>query len=604
MRKWVKAVALSAIAPGMVFGQQTVTTPDGTEILLEALPPDQQAAVLQTMDAISLGDGQGPLKVDSLGRFELDPTVSAGLSAEVLVDSLRGVVLVPTPGDVRPDGWPGVEGIWHDFAVLPEQVASEINGYLGRPVSLVSLDQMVKDVIFAYRRGGLPVVDVLLPEQDITSGVIQMVVIESKVNRIRVDGVSADMEEYLVRQMSIRRGDDIRSKQILADLNWINRSPYRKVDLVYAPGSEFGTTDIILKTYETDPNSYYVGYENSGTELLGEDRFLFGFNFGDAFGPDQAVSYQLSADSEFQRVVGHSLVYTGPLPWRAWLTLLGSYVNVDAEIPGPFGIPIKTGGDSTQLSARYSMPIYSPESWVNQLSFGFDYKSSNNNLEFGGEQVFDVTTEIFQLSAGLNSVVRDKTGSTSINLNVVGAPGNVTNQNTEEVFQQARAGADASYVYFNAKLERQQQLWKQWTARFRGEGQLSTRNLLASEQLGAGGYDTVRGFEQRVARGDEGFLGGVEIYTPELSIGKAMNWENETDSLRFLAFYDMATLSSSDPLPDEPNQIELQSVGVGLRWLYSDWFRLRLDYGIPVSDRNIEGIDDGGRWHVGATANF
>jgi len=77
-----------------------------------------------------------------------------------------------------------------------------------------------------------------------------------------------------------------------------------------------------------------------------------------------------------------------------------------------------------------------------------------------------------------------------------------------------------------------------------------------------------------------------------------------SDSLRFLAFYDAATLSNTDKLPDEPNQVELQSVGVGLRWLYSDWFRLRLDYGIPLSDRNLDGIDDGGRWHVGATANF
>ncbi|MCP5555485.1 MAG: ShlB/FhaC/HecB family hemolysin secretion/activation protein [Verrucomicrobiales bacterium] len=604
MRQWIKGVAFAAMVPGMVLGQQTVTTPDGTEILLEALPPDQQAAIMQTRDAIATGAGQGPLKVDNMGRFELDPSASAGLSHEMLVDSLRGVVLVPTPGDVRPDGWPGVEGIWHDFAYLPEQVGKEIQGYLGKPVSLASLDEMVKAVILAYRRGGLPVVDVLLPEQDITSGVVQMVVIESKVNRIRVDGVSADMEEYLVRQMSIRPGDDIRSNQILTDLNWINRSPYRKVDLVYSPGSEFGTTDIILKAYESDPNSYYVGYENSGTEVLGEDRFLFGFNFGDAFGPDQAVSYQLSADSEFEKVVGHSLVYTGPLPWRAWMTLLASYVSVNADIPGPDGIPINEGGDSTQLSARYSIPVYSPESWVNQLTFGFDYKSSNNNLEFGGLQVFDVTTEIFQLSAGLSTVTRDKTGMTSGNFTVVGAPGNLTNQNTAEVFERSRAGADPSYVYFNAKIERQQQLWKQWTARLRAEGQLSTRNLLASEQLGAGGYDTVRGFEQRVARGDEGFLGGVEVYTPELSIAKAANWKNETDSLRFLAFYDAATLSNTDKLPDEPNQVELQSVGVGLRWLYSDWFRLRLDYGIPLSDRNLDGIDDGGRWHVGATANF
>ncbi|MCB1093367.1 MAG: BamA/TamA family outer membrane protein, partial [Verrucomicrobiae bacterium] len=63
-------------------------------------------------------------------------------------------------------------------------------------------------------------------------------------------------------------------------------------------------------------------------------------------------------------------------------------------------------------------------------------------------------------------------------------------------------------------------------------------------------------------------------------------------------------LTNVNRLPDEPNQQELASVGVGLRWRYSDWFRLRLDYGHPVSTHNTPGIDDNGRVHIGATANF
>jgi hypothetical protein len=87
--------------------------------------------------------------VDNLGRFKLDQTAGLGggtSQEEYLVNQMLGVVLVPRPGDIRPDGWPGVEGIWHDFDEFPRSVGLVLQSYLNKPVSLSSLDQMVKDV--------------------------------------------------------------------------------------------------------------------------------------------------------------------------------------------------------------------------------------------------------------------------------------------------------------------------------------------------------------------------------------------------------------------------------------------------------------------------
>ncbi|MCB1236486.1 MAG: ShlB/FhaC/HecB family hemolysin secretion/activation protein [Verrucomicrobiae bacterium] len=573
--------------------------------MIDALPPDQQAQVFETQMSLESGQGQGPLRVNTDGQFFLDPGMaSGGLSEEILVDYLRGVVVVPRPGDVRAEGWPGIEGIWHDFPDFPEKVGDTLNSFIGTPVSLASLDLMVREVIKAYRTSGRPVVDVLLPEQDITSGVVQLVVIEGELSRIRVEGVDASYEDYLRRQMTIKKGEPIRSNDIQRDLNWLNRSPYRKVDLIYAPGLNFGTTDIILRTVTSNPFWYYLGYENSGTELLGEDRFLFGFNWGDAFGPDQGISYQFTSDFEFDTVRAHSLVFQGGLPWRHWLTILGSYVTVDAEIPVEGADPVLVGGRNLQFSPRYAIPLNAPAGQVREIEFGFDYKSSNNDLEFGGQSVFDTTTEIFQFSAGYDITVTDGTGISRVDLQGFYSPGEWTNQNSDAVFDQARAGSSSDYLYANLGVERQQRLPEGWSLRARGQGQISNGNLQASEQIGAGGYDTVRGYEQRVIRGDEGFWGSLEVYTPPISLGRIAQWENETDELRFLAFYDQAILTNVDRLPDEPNQQELQSVGLGLRWRYSDWFRLRLDYGLPVGDNNVDGIDTNGRLHIGATANF
>lgn len=600
----------------VAVGQQTVTDQYGTEILMDVLPPSTQNQVYETQSVLDTGGGEGPIEVDQLGRFNLEQAGGKGglrggtSQSEYLVNQLLGVVLLPTPGDVRPDGWPGVEGIWHDFDEFPRPVGLALQQYIGAPVSLASLDRMVKDVIVAYRDGDRPVVDVLLPEQDITSGVVQLVVIESKLARVRVEGVDADTEEFIRSQMRMKKGEVIRSSEVLRDLSWVNRSPYRKVDMVYAPGYEFGTTDVILKSYQSRTNWFYTGYEDSGTDFLGEDRIIFGFNFGDVFGPNRTLSYQFTADLDFEHVRANSLVYTQGLPWRHWVTVLASYVDIEsAPIPVGGGNFLNSGGDNVQLSMRYGIPLEGKANRQREMDFGFDWKSNGNNLEFvdvnnaGALQLNNTRVEIFQFSLGYKETIQGKRGVTQFDIRGVYSPGDFNSQNSDFTFSQARALSSSDYFYAIGGIEHQRRLRDDWSARFKFQGQVANANLQASEQIGAGGYDTVRGFDQRVARGDHGFWTTFELYTPELSFGRIFDWENETDSLRFLGFFDAANFGNTDLLVGEPSSLQIGSVGAGLRWNYSDWFKFRLDYGYPVFSENVI-ADESGRFHIGATATF
>jgi hemolysin activation/secretion protein len=606
---------LAASSVSVSLAQQTVTDQYGTEILLDVLPPTTQMKVEETRSVLDSGGGEGPLKVDKLGRFHIDHGAGKGVGGssgddEFLVNQLLGIVLLPRPGDVRPDGWPGVEGIWHDFENFPRQVGLVLQSYIGKPVSLGSLDQLVKDVIVAYREGDRPVVDVLIPEQDITSGVVQLVVIESELARIRVEGVDADTEEFIRNQMRVKKGEVIRASEVLRDLSWVNRSPYRKIDMVYAPGYEFGTTDVILKSYQTRANWFYTGYEDSGVDYLGEDRFIVGFNMGDAFGPNRSLSYQFTSDLDFEHVRSNSLVYTQSLPWRHWFTVLASYVDIDSDpIPVGGGNSLDSDGDNIQLSGRYSIPLDGTANRQREMDFGFDWKSNGNNLEFvdfsnlNNTQLFGSRVEIFQFSLGYNETIQHQRGVSQFDIRGVWSPGGFNNHNSDAAFESSRAGSTADYFYFVGSFEHQRRLHDDWSMRFKVQGQDANGNLQASEQLGAGGYDTVRGFDQRVARGDHGAWGTFELYTPELSLARIGDWENETDSLRFLGFFDAANLGNEDLLPLEPSNYQIGSVGVGLRWNYSDWFKFRLDYGYPVFTENVV-TDESGRFHIGATATF
>jgi hemolysin activation/secretion protein len=606
-----------------------VTDEHGTTFLMDVLPPSTQGAVQKSRQVQQNGGGSGPLRVDKRNRYHIsqDPNytgVGANNSGgeELLVNQLLGVVLVPTPGDVRPGGWHGVEGVWHDFKDFPQEAGWALQKYLRKPVSLSSLDQMVKDVIVAYREGDRPVVDVLLPEQDITSGVVQLVVIESKLSRIRVEGADAETEEYIRSQMRVRKGEVIRSSEILHDLAWLNRSPYRKVDLAYTPGRGFGETDIILKPYTTKKDSVFFGYEDTGTPLLGEERLVTGFNLGEFGQPGRSLAYQFTSDWDFEHVRGNTVVYSHDLPWRHNLTLLASFVDIDAHIPT--GIPalpfFNSNGFNWQLSARYNIPLKSKESELcpplfgnitrqRDLNFGFDFKSNENNLEFGGPLgqllggALNNQVEIYQFLAEYKEIWQHPNGVSQWDFTGIVSPGGFSPHNSQPVFNNARFNSDPRYAYATAGFEHQHRLLQDWSMRTRLAAQIANGNLQASEQLGTGGYPYVRGFDQSIIRGDEGLTGTFELYTPELSIARILDWSTSTDSLKFLAFFDAAAVSNVDLLPGEANSQTIASAGVGMRWTYNDFFKLRVDYGHPVMTDNVV-TNESGRFHIGAIATF
>ncbi|MDF1812237.1 MAG: ShlB/FhaC/HecB family hemolysin secretion/activation protein [Verrucomicrobiales bacterium] len=626
-------VVALAVLPHVGNSQGTVTDQFGTKILTDYAPPSVQSS--------GSGRNGGPLNFQRSGsRSQISQNsnyTGTNVGApeaeeELLVNQLLGVVLVPSPGDVRPGGWPGVEGVWHDFKDFPPEVGWTLQNYLRKPVSLTSLDRMVKDVIVAYREGDRPVVDVLLPEQDITSGVVQLVVIESKLSRIRVEGVDVDTEEYIRSQMRVRKGEVIRSSEILHDLAWLNRSPYRKVDLAYAPGRDFGTTDVILKPYNSKMNSFFVGYEDSGTEFLGRERFVTGVNFGELGRPGRSLAYQFTSDFDFEHVRGNTVVYSHDLPWRHNLTLLASFVDVDATVPVAVGLPpARSEGFNWQLSARYNIPLKSKETYLceplfgtiqrrRDMHFGFDFKANENDLEFGGllgvalGNTLNTQVEIYQFTAGYKEVWQHPGGVSQLDVAGFYSPGGFSPQNSDRVFNLARPGSEANYAYATAGFEHQHRLMQDWSMRTKLAGQIANGNLQASEQYGAGGYSTVRGFDQSAIRGDEGIYGTFELYAPEMSFARIFDWPYAhgpcTDSLRLLGFFDAASVSNVTPNPNvpEPNSQTIASVGVGMRYTYNDFFKLRVDYGHPVmSDVPVNAVnplDTSGRFHIGATATF
>ena len=110
------------------------------------------------------------------------------------------------------------------------------------------------------------------------------------------------------------------------------------------------------------------------------------------------------------------------------------------------------------------------------------------------------------------------------------------------------------------------------------QGQLTGDPLLDSEQFSAGGLDTVRGYYESAAAGDQGFAGTVELRSPSLL-------SHADDEWRFYLFGEHANLFINQVLPEQKSHFELASVGVGTRVRYRKHFSASLDLGVPLVDQ-------------------
>jgi hemolysin activation/secretion protein len=521
---------------------------------------------------------------------------------KILVRELKGLVFMSGTDQVKPGGLKNVHGVRaFSFGILrTPEFYGKVRSYFGEPVSLGVIKKLTKDVILYFRENDRPVVDVFVPEQDITTGVIQVVVLEGRLGEVRAEGHKWFAPGRFTGAIRLQSEEYISEEVLTEDLNWLNSNPFRQTTAAFTPGKTPGYTDLILKTKDKFPVRVFGGFEDSGNDLTGDERVLFGVNWGNVMGLDHQASYQFTSDLDFEKIVAHSGSYLVPLPWRHRWSIFGSYAETSADISN---ILFDLKGTSWQASTRYTAALPTIQTYHHELSGGFDFKQSNNNLEFGGSQVFNTVTEVNQFVLDYSSSLQDSLGVNSFNISGFFSPGGISSRNNDLLFQASRASSKAAYMYGKFAAERLTRLPYDFTWALKASAQLSTDNLLGSEQFGLGGYSSVRGYEEREANGDEGYFLSTEFRSPPLSINWLLDREEKFDQLQLLAFFDYGATQNKFLLTGEDPHVQLASAGPGLRYAVGSYLTFRFDYGWQFYPTGLNQRFDS-RGHMGLVLSY
>ena len=141
-------------------------------------------------------------------------------------------------------------------------------------------------------------------------------------------------------------------------------------------------------------------------------------------------------------------------------------------------------------------------------------------------------------------------------------------------FEASRSGANPNYTILRYGTSFNHAFRNEWQGRISFMGQYTRDELVAGEQFGIGGVETVRGYLPREAAGDRGYTTQLEIYTPNFAAraGLGDKWRS-----RLVGFYDFGGVSTNDALPSEQAGKYLASTGIGLRLAFGKTVSLRLD---------------------------
>lgn len=488
------------------------------------------------------------------------------------------------------------------------ELTKRLSGGENRPIDEKLLAAIAQVIEVFFRQRDFLVATTVIPSQSIAEGAVRIAVLTGKLRNVRVQGNRWFSESLLREKLRLEQGGTLLFSELDRAIAWTNNNPFRRVQVHAEAVPNTGDVDLTIAVQEAMPLRLMATYDNAGNQAFGRNRYTAAMTYANLWGLDHQVSLQFITGDRPRLLKVYGFDYRIPLRWRHYLQLSAS--NMQARPEFYEGLIVQ---DATTITSdvRYSIPLRGGDSPA-EVYAGVNFKHSNNNLAFGGSQVFGTATDTFQFTAGASMVRRDKRGAWAFGTSLSASPGGVNSRNTNAAFDSARyggsdsarLGAKAAYIYGGLSAQRLLVLMPGWDLVSRAVLQVSQANLLPSEMLSIGGASTVRGFPENVFSGDHGIVFSSELMAPPWK--KPLPRLSKTKGpleVRPLAFLDTARVGVHQAFPTDSKRVSMASVGAGVRMNFGPTFSLTADYGWQLTYLPYP-VDEKSRGHLRASLAF
>jgi len=501
-------------------------------------------------------------------------------------------------------------------SVLPSEKVKEIvSSYLGPQQHMKDVEQARSALEKAYRVAGYPTVLVIVPQQTIENGIVRLSVVESKLGEIRIMGNRFfSNRDILERLPSLKTDLLIYEPAFLQELNQANSNPDLEITPVLALGQRPGTVDLELKIKDRLPLHATLELNDRGAPQTPREQLNASIQYTNLFNRDQLLTFQtVQTPQDWGTVQVYGLSYVAPVKTSGRIfALYGAYSHSKSSLnagtlavsQSSIGIP----GNSIIAGGRYIFPVDTDPKLSQQISLGIDYKQLNESKasfpgEIGGSPVGQaiVTSQVNYAPLSFNDtlVYPDSVGTMKISATAKGYVAGMVPGGSKEDFggdpsdpinkPGNRAGSTGTFLILQGDVERLQDLPMGSSLSVKADGQWASQPLISAEEYFAGGIDSVRGYLESEALGDDAFHWTVEFLSPTFP---TIHPNPYKESVQFTAFYDAAYLRTLQPPAGQLERQQLAGTGFGIRLKATDYFQGRVDIARALKDATFTRAGD------------
>ncbi len=453
----------------------------------------------------------------------------------------------------------------------------------------------------AYSDRGYQSVAVAIPPQTVRGGVVTLVVTEPRVGRLRVRGARWFVPSDIRRLApSLAEGTVPNFNDIVRDVTALNQLPDRRVTPALRAGRVPGTVDVDLNVQDTLPlhGSLEVNDRHgrdttplrTGASLRYDNLWQLGHSV--------ALGAQLAPGR-----LDDAKIFTGSYTARfadvPWLSVLASWAEQGSDISTVGGISVT--GRGRIVGGRFQATLPGNARFFHVVSAGMDAKSFRERLELGGSALSSPVTYApltAQYTAAFTAGASQTQLVASVSANLRGL------SSGPERFDAKRYSASANFVVCRAEATRTDRPPLGLELALRAQGQYSRDPLLGSEQLGAGGAESVRGYLESEAVGDHGGLGSIELRSPSLDrLFGPLFGRRIVDEWRFHVFAEGAWVAVHHPLPEQHPEATVSSTGGGMQLKLLGRLNGSVEVGFPLRSTAVSGWMEP-RFHFRASTEF
>ncbi|KPF49532.1 hypothetical protein D621_14850 [beta proteobacterium AAP51] len=492
--------------------------------------------------------------------------------------------------------------------VLPvTTIEQAVYPHLGLARRFEDVEAARKALETAYREAGYSLATVDIPEQRADSGLIRLVVSEGRVARTRVVGARYYSQGYILSRVTeAAEGQVPHMPTFQAQLLDVNRNADRRVAPVLRPGAEPGTTEVDLNVTDQLPLHGSLSLNNQASRNTSATRLVAALSYDNVAQRDHSLGLQAVLSPEASgEVQVLSASYSMPRGPAGLAALSFSATRSDSEV---FAVvnDSRLFGKGQTFGVRRSMVLEVTERSFQLLTLGVDYKDVSDSSVLRGN--FDPGSPVtyLPLSLGWTGVFqlppeRLGGGEWQLSSALSGGLRGLVNDQTEFANKRFRAQAQ----YFLLKLDaRHSRTLPWWGLRLRAQAemQLAPAPLISNEQFVLGGANSVRGYLEAEAVGDQGLRGSLQLSTPDLAA--RLGWPLLA-AASLHTFIDAGVAELRRPLPEQPWRFRLLGVGFGGQLVSKGSYpiSLSLEVGWPLLKRDTVG-SDGLRAHANASIGF